>query len=74
MASGEDLQTHGDFAGPHHSQLTRRAMGQVDHPVISKRSSVIDPHYHAVVVVEVGDANPGPEGQGLVRCGEGAFA
>ena len=74
MASGEDLQTNWHFAGPHHPQLTVPAMGQVDHPVVPKRSAVVDAHHDAATVVDVGDAHPRPEGQGPLSCGESALA
>ena len=74
MASGKDLQTNGDLAGLHHPQLTGRPMGQVDHPVISKRTAVVDPHHDAAAVVEIDDPHPGSEGEGPMRCGEGALA
>ena len=49
-------------------------MGQVNDPVIAKRTSIVDPHDHAAAVVQVGDTHPRSKWKGAVSCSERSFA
>ena len=38
-------------------------MGEIDHPVVPERTTVIDPHHHTAAIAQIGYAHPGPEGK-----------
>lgn len=42
------------------------SMGEVNHPVVSKGATVVDPLHNPAAIVQIGDAQLGAEGEGAM--------
>ena len=49
-------------------------MGEVNHAVIPKRSTVVDSHDNASAIAQIGDPHLCSEGQGSMGSGQGSLA
>ena len=56
-----------------HTEPFRTGAGKVNDPVAHKGATVIDAHHNGPAVLQVGDSDPGSEGQELVRGSHGVL-
>jgi len=68
-----DLKLDADHSSAESGNAVERGLRQIDDPPAHKRTTVIDPDNHTAARPDVGDSDPGSEGQSPVRRGVGGL-
>jgi hypothetical protein len=66
MKLAQYFRLDGSNSGRNHADSTCGATGEINRPPSDERPAIVDAHDHTAAVVEVGDADPGAEGEGAV--------